>query len=78
MNGLQQWKKRAASAPRTGQPRLEQTVRRQIAQAAGAEFFQNRDPIAHVTEDFQRTFDWIGSRKAQALGAREEGGAMPW
>ena len=27
------------------------------AGAAGAEFFQNRDPIAHVTEDFQRTFE---------------------
>lgn len=73
MNGLQQRKKRAISAPQGAQSQLERTVRRQLAGAAGAEFFQNRDPIAHVTEDFQRTFDWIGSRKAQMLGTMEEG-----
>ena len=76
MNSLQQKKRRPA--PQQAQPRLEQTVRRQLAGAVGAEFFQNRDPIAHVTEDFQRTFDWIGSRKAQALGGMEQEGQMPW
>ena len=78
MNSLQQWKKRVIPASQKPQLQLEQTVRRQLAGAAGAEFFQNRDPIAHVTEDFQRTFDWIGSRKAQALGGMEEEGQMPW
>ena len=32
-------------------------VRRQLAWAAGAEYFQNRDPLWHVTEAFQTSFE---------------------
>jgi hypothetical protein len=52
----------------------EQTVRRQLAWAAGAESFQNRDPLFHVTESFQQTFDAIGRRHAGELAARQEAG----
>ena len=50
----------------------EKTVRRQLAGAAGADCFQNRDPVYHITEDFQKTFDWLGARRAQELGVAEE------
>lgn len=50
----------------------EQRVRQQIGQAAGTEYFQNRDPLYHVTENFQMTFDAMGQRHAAQL-AKEEG-----
>ena len=59
------------------QPPLERAVRRQLAGAAGAEYFQNRDPIYHITEDFQKTFDWIGTRKAEKLGSMDSETSMP-
>jgi len=49
-------------------PPEERTVRRQLAWAAGADFFQNRDPLYHVTENFQMTFDAMGRRHAQQMG----------
>jgi len=49
-------------------PPEEQTVRRQLAWAAGADFFQNRDPLYHVTEDFQQTFDAMGRHHAAQMG----------
>lgn len=63
MGALQEWKKKAV-APDQQQAQSQQVVRRQIAAAAGAEYFQNRDPVYHVTEDFQKTFDLMGTRKA--------------
>ncbi|MCD8390035.1 MAG: hypothetical protein LUC21_07775 [Oscillospiraceae bacterium] len=48
-------------------PVTEQAVRRQLAWAAGTEFFQNRDPLYHITENFQQTFDAIGRRHAAQL-----------
>ena len=53
MGGLQEWKKRAIQAPGETGAGLEQTVRKQLAAAAGAEYFDNRDPVRHITEDFQ-------------------------
>jgi len=50
----------------------ERTVRRQLAWAAGAEYFQNRDPLYHVTENFQQTFDAMGRRHAAQMGGGEE------
>ena len=48
-------------------------MRRQLAWAAGADFFQNRDPLYHVTENFQQTFDGMGRRHAaQMAGAGGE------
>lgn len=43
-------------------------IRRRTAWASGTEFFQNRDPLYHVTENFQQTFDAIGRRHAAELG----------
>ena len=47
-------------------PRRED-VERQLAWAAQAEAFQHRDPLWHVTESFQQTFDAMGRRHAQEL-----------
>lgn len=59
-------------APSAGKG-LEQAVRRQLAWAAGTEFFQNRDPLYHVTESFQQTFDAMGQKHArEAAGERPE------
>ena len=38
----------------------ERALRRQMAWAAGTESFQHRDPLYHVTESFQQTFDAMG------------------
>ena len=52
---------------------LEQAARRQLAWAAGTEHFQNRDPLYHVTESFQQTFDAMGQKHAlEAAGERPE------
>lgn len=45
----------------------EQVLRRQAAWAAGTEQFQHRDPLYHVTESFQQTFDAMGRRHAAQL-----------
>ena len=53
------WVKRRqaqAAAP----PVTEKDTRRQLAWAAGSEFFSHRDPLYHITEDFQQAFDEIG------------------
>ena len=69
-----QTRRRAQEAP-AGHP-MEDTLRRQMAWAAGTEQFQHRDPLYHVTESFQQTFDAIGRRHAQELaGGRTEEGA---
>ena len=47
-----------------------------MAWAAGTEQFQHRDPLYHVTESFQQTFDAMGRRHAEELaGGRPEGRA---
>ena len=61
---------------------LEQGLRRQMAWAAGTEYFQNRDPLYHVTESFQQTFDAMGRRHAAQLSGekaeeRTPGAEMP-
>lgn len=60
--------KDSQAAPRE----LEQSLRRQMAWAAGTEYFQNRDPLYHVTESFQQTFDAMGRRHAAQMGAQEK------
>lgn len=60
--------KDSRAAPRE----LEQSLRRQMAWAAGTEYFQNRDPLYHVTESFQQTFDAMGRRHAAQMGAQEK------
>lgn len=72
-------KKRKTPDPRQlpGKNALEHTLRRQMAWAAGTEAFQYRDPLYHVTESFQQTFDAMGLKHAaQAAGdgeAQEQG-----
>ena len=51
---------------------LEQSLRRQMAWAAGTEQFQYRDPLYHVTESFQQNFDAMGRRHAARLGGAPE------
>ena len=66
-----QTRRRAAEIPAA--PAAEQTLRRQMAWAAGTEQFQHRDPLYHVTESFQQTFDAMGRRHAEELaGGRPE------
>ena len=55
-------------------PVTEKATRRQLAWAAGSEFFSHRDPLYHITEDFRQTFDEIGRRHAAALAGESAGG----
>lgn len=50
---------------------LEHRLRRQMAWAAGTEAFAHRDPLYHVTESFQQTFDAMGRRHAAQLGGEQ-------
>ena len=45
----------------------KRTAEESLAWAAGTEQFQHRDPLYHVTESFQQTFDRIGRSHAQSL-----------
>ena len=59
-----------------GSPAARQVqVQRDLAQAAGTDFFQYRDPLYHVTENFQQTFDRIGRSHGASLVGKE--GAEP-
>ena len=54
----------------------KQAADERIAWAAGAEYFHHRDPLYHVTESFQQTFDRIGRSHARELAGgftQEEG-----
>ena len=63
---------RRPGSPEPAGGKLEQNLRRQMAWAAGTESFQHRDPLYHVTESFQQTFDAMGRRHAAQLGGRQE------
>lgn len=66
--------------PEAAQPKpasLEQGLRRQMAWAAGTEQFQHRDPLYHVTENFQQTFDAMGRRHAAQMGQEQEQSTGP-
>ena len=66
--------------PEAAQPKpasLEQGLRRQMAWAAGTEQFQHRDPLYHVTESFQQTFDAMGRRHAAQMGQEQEQSTGP-
>jgi len=56
-----------------GAPLTDKNVRRQLAWATSSEQFQNRDPMFHITENFMRSFDAMGSMQAEKLyGAMTE------
>ena len=72
--------RRRTEAEPAGPKDLSRTLRRQMAWAAGTEQFQHRDPIYHVTESFQQTFDAMGRRHAAQLAGgetEEHAGAQP-
>jgi hypothetical protein len=54
-------------------PVTKQAAEEGLAWAAGTEQFRHRDPLYHVTENFQQTFDRIGRSHARAL----VGGFLP-
>lgn len=69
MQRLNAWRKELALKPKREEPQaLEQTLKRQIAWASGTEYFQNRDPIYHMTESFQNTFDMMAAQKKGQTG----------
>ena len=70
-----QVKRRKSGGPGPGG--LEQKLRGQMAWAAGTEFFQHRDPLYHVTESFQQTFDAMGRRHAAQLGGETKEKEQP-
>ena len=76
MNFMQLQRKKK-DAPSGAPDKLTDTVRRETAWAVGTEYFQNRDPLYHVTENFQQTFDAIGRRHAAGLSAQEHAGEQP-
>lgn len=43
-----------------------------LAWAAGSEHFAHRDPLYHVTEDFQQTFDRIGMKYSRRAAGEED------
>ena len=49
------------------EPVTQTAIRRQLAWAVGSEYFQNRDPLWHVTETFQTSFDRMGQRRSGEL-----------
>lgn len=54
-------------------PVSERQVQKQLSWAAGAEQFQRRDPLYHITESFQQTFDQMGRSHAAELDGGAEG-----
>ena len=46
-------------------PETKQSAEEGLAWAAGTQQFRHRDPLYHVTENFQQTFDRIGREHAQ-------------
>lgn len=61
-------KKRRPKEPAAfGGPVSQDAVRRQLAWASYTEQFQNRDPMFHITENFIRSFDAMGSVQAEKL-----------
>lgn len=58
-------------------PAVDQdTVRRELAWAAGAKEFQHRDPLYHVTESFGQIFDRVGREHAAALAPERDTAAL--
>jgi len=57
-------KERTRQAPRSAADRS--SAEADLAWAAGTEQFQHRDPLYHITENFQQTFDRIGRSHARA------------
>ena len=68
-----QTRRRAQEAP-AGRP-MEDTLRRQMAWAAGTEQFQHRDPLYHVTESFQQDGGGGGGESGSDLRRKPDAGS---
>ena len=66
MSWLQIKQKRSVEPAKRAEPQTR-ALQQQMAWAAGTEHFQHRDPLYHVTESFQQTFDAMGRRHGQEL-----------
>ncbi|MBE6910333.1 MAG: hypothetical protein E7474_12295 [Ruminococcaceae bacterium] len=53
-------------------PLTKRSTEEELAWAAGSEKLRHRDPLYHVTENFQQTFDRIGQKHARDAVAAEE------
>ena len=60
-------KKRQPQSKLSAGPINERIIQRQLAWASYSEQFQNRDPMFHITENFMRSFDAMGSLQAERL-----------
>lgn len=58
---------RRTEVPKTEPKDERQALQRQMAWAADTEQFQYRDPLYHVTENFQQTFDAMGREHAAKM-----------
>ncbi len=65
MGVLNAWKHKAANAHLPQSNALRKDVKSQLQNAAGADYFMHRDPVWHVSEDFQRIFEDIGRQKGK-------------
>ncbi len=72
MSLLQTRRRARDPQPASGRRDLERTLHQQMAQAAGTEAFQHRDPLYHITEDFHQTFDAMGRKHARELAGESE------
>ena len=63
-------KRRPKDAPLPGGAVTDQSMRRQLAWASYSEQFQNRDPMFHITENFMRSFDAMGTMYAEKLAGQ--------
>lgn len=67
------WKERKRALVTTRGRADREEYDRQTAWAAGTEFFQHRDPLYHVTENFMMNFDAMGRKHAaEAAGTQRE------
>ena len=66
LSWLQIKQKRSVEPDKRAEPQTR-ALQQQMAWAAGTEHFQHRDPLYHVTESFQQTFDAMGRRHGQEL-----------
>ncbi len=51
-----------------------ESIKRELALAAGCGYASAGDPVRHVTENFRQSFDEIGRRHALGLAGRQDGG----
>jgi hypothetical protein len=58
--------RKSKKTPASPVPETRQSAEDRIARAAGTQQFRHRDPLYHVTENFQQTFDRIGRSHARS------------